>query len=419
VADLTTFDAFLKLNYGDEQRVQTLVYTDNAFLAWIKKIGNTGGKKLIAPVLFGAGQAISSSFAATQLIAASSGGSTQSTDWVIDWGDYYADLEIDNKLMELSNGENTAYLEARRVEIDNLHRQFGQNLNAYLLRGRARNLGSFTINAGVCTMTNADDIVHVLPGMWLHASANTGGSTAHTLLGSGSIGYVIGVNHNEGTFTVSDSDGGAAAVPTGWTGTMYVFRYGDFGGTSSPNRIVDGFDDWCPSSDPDGTVFNGVTRTRHITALSGVRLSSAEVLGQSTEYRIKRLAARMSNRGFGKPEVCFLNPETWQDVADGLEARGIREFGKDAVFGFRSFQVATGGGTIEVFSDRAVPSKAIYMLSKDAFVLKYPQEKMISPVNGDGLTMLRKNNANKYEYRLALYPAVEACPGKLGRTLAA
>lgn len=423
MSSLTTFDAFLKYNYGNADRVQKLLYTDNPFLAFIKKTGGVkanGGEAIVSPVQYASGQAISSSFSSSQTIAAASGGSIRAQKWVIDWGDYYANLLIDDKLLMLSKGENSAYLEARQAEIDGLHKQFAFNLNGYLLRSRARNLGSGTNSTGVLTLTNADDVVHYQVGMQIQASANDGSATGHALLGSGSIGYVIAVNPNAGTVTVSESDNGSAATPASWTGTMYFFRLGDFGGTSTPNKVVDGFDDWCPSSDPSATAFNTVDRTAHIIACSGVRLTSSEIAGLSTEQRMKRLATRMANRGFGSPTAMFLNPEKWQDVADGLESRGIREIGKDATFGFRSLQIATGGGTVEVYSDRCVPPSAVYALTgKESFELRYPQDQLAAPVSGDGLQMMRKYNANSYEYRLALYPAVVATPGHLGRCTAA
>ena len=419
-SSISQFDAFLKYNYGKSDRIQKLIYPDNAFLAYIKKTGGAGGKKLIAPVQYSGGQGISSSYSGAQTISAASGGNLAAEDWVVDWGDYFASIIISDKVLALSKkGDMAAYLDAQKVEFDSLHKQFAFNLSGYLLRSRARNLGTFTESTGVCTLTtSADDIVHYSVGMQLQASANAGTATSDALLGSGSIGYVIAVNANAGTFTVSASDGGAAGTPSGWQGTMYAFRLGDFGGTTTPNRVVDGFDDWCPSSDPGATVFNNINRTKNVEVLSGIRLTSAEIAGQGIEYRIKRLSTRMASRGYGAPEACFLSPEKWQDLADSLEARGIREIGKDATFGYRSLQLATGGSTVEVFTDRCVPTNAIYMLSKDAFELQYPQANIISPLNGDGLTMLRKGTTNAYEYNLTLYPATIAIPAKLGRTVA-
>lgn len=424
-ATLTTFDAFLKENYGDKERVQRLLYEENAGLGYItKKTGavNASGDLLVAPVLYGNPQGLAggtSGLANAQTVAATSGGNTRSKKWTVPFGDYSAAIEISDKLLKLSGSDIGSYLDAKKEEIDGLYRQWGQIFSWYLLGTKARNLGSFTELSGVCQLTNPSDIINYAPGMMVQASANDGSATAHALLGSGSIGYVIAVNPNAGTFTVSATDGGAAGTPTSWTGTMYAFRYGDFGGTASPAIVCDGFGDWCPASDPSSTAFNGVDRTANITALSGVRLTTTETANLSTEDRIKKLVVRMANRGFGAPDVVFLNPEKWQDVADGLESRGVRDaIGKDAAFGYQKIHVAAGGRLIEIYSDKFVPYSAIYAMKKGAFSLHTPGA-FPEIVNGDGLTMLRKATTNNYEFRLQAYPATLATPGYLGRAIAA
>lgn len=199
---------------------------------------------------------------------------------------------------------------------------------------------------------------------------------------------------------------------------MFAFRYGDFGGTTTPNSVCFGLGDWCPAADPGATAFNGVNRTADIVALSGVRLTSAEIAGLSTEQRIKKLATRMGRIGRA-PEAIFVNPEKWQDLADALESRGVRTaFGKDATFGYNTITLAAGGREVPVYSDPFVPVGTIYALRKDAFTLYAPQDFPFI-LNGDGLDMLRKATANDYEIRLQAYPCTLATPGWLGRTTAA
>lgn len=420
-SSVTTFDAFLKDHYGDKKRVQTLMYKDFPFLGWITK--NTGvsaanGRRLVAPVQYGGPQGVGTTLATTQAVAATTGGSSRADDWYIPFGDYVGSVEIDDKVMALSASDIGAYLEARKLEIDGLYNTMSQVFSSYLLGTSGHALGSFTIAAGVCTMVNPDDIVNIQYGMHLQASANNGDTSTDALLGAGSIGYVIGIDQNNYTFTVSTTDGGAAGVPTGWTGTMYAFRRGDFGGVGS-TFICNGLGDWVPSSAPGATLFNGVNRTRNSMALSGVRLAAAEIQGLSTEQRIKRLCTRMANRGFGPPEVIWLNPEKWQDVADGLESRGVRDsIGKEGIFGYQTIKVAAGGRIIDIMADRFVPSGAIYALRKDAFSLNTPDE-FPRVFNRDGFQMLRKGDKMAYEFRLVAYPATLCTPGLCGRTLAA
>lgn len=424
-ATITTYDAFLKENYGNKDRIQELLYKDFPFLGYItKKTGasNASGDTLIAPVIYGGPQGLSATRANAQTAAAASGGSTQAKRWVVNFGQYSASVVFEDKLMKLSTSDNGAYLEAKKLEIDNMYTSWSQVFSTYLLGSKTRNLGGFTLTSGgVATLAVPENIVNFSPGMLLQASADDGSATSHALLGSGSIGYVISVNSNAGTFTVSATDGGSGGVPTSWStsATNYAFRYGDFGGTTTPETVCDGFGDWCPATDPTaGTTFNNIDRATAIIPFSGVRLTSTEIAGQPLEWRIKRLVSRMATRGFGAPDAVFLNPEKWQDLADALESRGIRDnIGKDATFGYQTIRVSAGGTFVDVYSDRYVPLTAVCALRKGAFALHTPEE-FPAVINGDGLTMLRKATSDDYEYRLKAYPATLATPGYLGRTTA-
>ena len=422
-ATITTLDAFMKDNYGPgSKRVQKLLYKDFPFLGYIKKnvgVESGSGRRLIAPCVYGSAQGLSSGFTPGRTAASATGGNTKSQDWNVVWGEYFAFCDISDKLMKLSAGSGS-YLDTVALEIDSLYTSWSMTFSKYLLSSSARNLGSFTESSGVCTLVNSDDVVNYKIGMLVNASANDGSATGHALLGSGSIGYIIGVNQNVGTFTVSATDGGSAGTPSGWTGTMYAFRYGDFGGTASPNTVCQGFGDWCPASDPSATLYNGVDRTQDIIALSGVRMTAAEIAGLSLESRIKRLVTRMANRGFGAPKVVFVNPEKWQDLADSYEQRAIASdrIGTVGTFGYKAIKVVAGGTEVDVMTDRFVgPTDVLALGDPDSFTLNTPEE-FPAVVKGDGLDMLRKVGSNDYEHRLGAYPAVMASPGYLGRTTA-
>lgn len=421
-ATLATVDAMMKDNYGPgSKRVQKLMYKDFPFLGYIKKnvgVENGSGRKLIAPCLYGSAQGLSSGFTTGRTAASTTGGNTKSQDWNVEWGEYFAFCDISDKLMKLSAGSGS-YIDTIQTEIDSLYTSWSMTFSKYLLGSTARNLGSFTISTGVCTMVVPEDIVNIKVGMLVQASANDGSSSGHTLLGSGSIGYVIAVNQNANTFTVSATDGGAAGDPSSWTGTMHAFRYGDFGG-SGANTVCQGFGDWCPAADPSATAFNGVVRTQDVIALSGVRLTAAEISGLSLESRIKRLVTRMTSRGFGAPRAVFVNPEKWQDLADSYEQRAIAadRIGTTGTFGYKTIKVIGGGAEVDVMTDRCVGATDILAMGEpDSFTLNTPEE-FPAVVNGDGLDMLRKVGSNDYEHRLGAYPATLAIPGFLGRTTA-
>lgn len=421
MATLNTIDALMKLNYGTADRIQRCLGKDFPTYTKIKKktgAVNASGQMLVAPVIFSNVQSMAGTLATAQTVAATSGGSMKSKRWTVPFGDYSAAVTFERKMLKLSASDMGCYIDAKKEEIKSMYRQWAAIFSWYLLNTKGRSLGQFTISSGLCTPVNPEDIVNISPGMVLQASANSGDSGADTLLGSGSLGYVINVNPNAPTFTVATSDGGSAATPSSWTGTMHAFRYGDFGG-SGATVICDGFGDWCPASDPSATPFNNIDRTAHITALSGVRIPTAELTLLNNENRIKRLITRMVTRGFGPPKWISLSPDKWQDVADGLESRGLRtSFGKDAEFGYDTINVTAGGVTVPCIAEKFQPSTAIYAWGEDCLVLHNPEE-FPAVVNDDGLEMLRKANTNDFELRLQAYPATLGIPGLMGRCPAA
>ena len=427
MSTLQTIDAIMKLNYGPgSERLQKTLFADFPIFGKIpKKTGKVQatGSALVAPVLYGSPQSMGANFANNITNSRTSAGSNKYTRWTVPFGDYGAVVTFERKMLKLSASDMGCYIDAKKAEIEQVLRQWAATFSWYLLNTKGRSLCSFTIASGVCTVTSSrEDIVNIQPGMVLQVSAGSG-DAGESLL-SANLGYVFAVNQsvNPPTFTVATSqslaDAGTAGTPSGWSGTMFAFRQGDFGG-SGATVVCDGFGDWCPASDPSATPFNGVVRTTNVTALSGVRLSSTECAGLNNENRIKRLLTRQSSMGGGAGDWVFVSPEKWQDIADGLESRGLRTaFGKDAQWGYDTLLVTAGGKTVTVFADRFMPASSIYSWQKDAFVL-YNAGEFPEVVNDDGLSMLRVADANTYEMRWAAIPATLGTPWLMGRCPAA
>jgi hypothetical protein len=319
--------------------------------------------------------------------------------------------------MKASRNNAGAFLRNQTVEIDSLYNAWGDTFSTYLYSNGGQTLtpGTFTISSGVCTLVNADDIANIEVGQILVVSANDGSSSAHTLIASSAVGYVVAVNRNTGVFTVSATSGGAAGTPTNWTGTMYAFRDGDFGGDIATRTIL-GLGAWIPGSDPGATVFEGIARTLDIARLSGVRLTAAEVASLNVEQRLKKLVTRMRGRNFGPgPDAIYLNPEKWQTLADSLESRGIREIGGTGTFNYDKVTMAMAGKKVEIFADPFCPFSTGFALNMDSVKLA-SYEEIPTVIKGDGLEMLRATTSNDYEHRLQAYPAFAVtAPGHCGR----
>lgn len=415
---LTQFDAFLKEDYTKD-KIDDLSKKDRPLFGRVSREEDHSGDLYVHPVKVSNGQGLGATVPKAQQGAQqSSGGNLAGKKWTVLFGDYTGSIEIGDKVMRASRNNAGSFLRNEAEEIDGLYDEFGNAFSTYLYSNGGQSLtpgGGFTVSSGVCTLVSADDIVNIEVGQILVPSANDGSSSAHTLIASAAVGYVVAVNRNAGTFTVSATSGGAAGTPTNWTGTMYAFRDGDFGG-SGANRIILGLGAWIPSSDPSSTTFEGVDRTFDIARLSGVRLTAAEVANLPLEQRLKKLVTRMRSRNFGPgPTDIYLNPEKWQALADSLESRGSREIGKDAVFGYEHIKLAIAGKRVEIYADPFCPYATAWALHMPSIKLA-AYDKIPFVLNGDGLEMLRKTTSNDYEHRIQAYPAFcVPAPGYCGR----
>lgn len=417
-SSLTQFDAFLKEDYTKD-KINDLSKKDRPLFGRVTRQEDESGDIYIHPLIVSNGQGFGATVAkAQQGSQQTSGGNTTGKKWQVLFGDYTGSIEIGDKVIRASRNNAGAFLRNQSTEIDGLYQGFGDTMSTYLYSNGGQSLtpgGGFTISSGVCTLVSADDVVNIEVGQILVPSANDGSSSAHTLIGSAGLGYVVAVNRNAGTFTVSTTSGGSAGTPTNWTGTMYAFRDGDFGG-SGASRIILGLGAWIPSSDPSATTFEGLDRTLDIARMSGVRLTSAEVANLGLEQRIKKLVTRMRGRNFGPgPTEIYLNPEKWQSLADSLESRGSREIGRDATFNYDSIKLAVAGKRVEIFADPFCPYATAFALHMPSIKLA-AYEKIPFVLNGDGLEMLRKTTSNDYEHRIQAYPAFcVPAPGYCGR----
>jgi hypothetical protein len=407
---LTTFDPFLKLQFDDEEVVRIVCKNRPSLAKFTAGKKRGSGKLWIVPAVIGNPQGHGATLAKAQTGAAqTSGGNVVGKQWQIAWGDYDSNVQIGDKVIQASRDNVGAFFENETAEIKGLYDGFADTMAYYAISDSGRSLtpGTFTVHvsSGLCTLANPDDIVNIAVGQIVVVSANDGTDASHVIISASGVGYVVAINPNAGTFTVSTSSGGAGATPANWTGTMYAFRDGDFGG-SGATRIMLGLSAWVPLADPGATAFEGVVRTTSITALSGVRLTSTEIAGIGIEQRLKKLCTRMAGRAMGPgPTDIFLNPEKWQVLADSLEARGTRPLdGKIGVFNYQKIQIAAGGNLVDVWSDRFVPIGRAFAVNMDYVELRslsgFP-----AVLNDDGMQMLRMVSANDYEMRLVAYPA--------------
>src|SRR5690606_35139346 len=348
-------------------------------------------------------------------------------EWSLPYGDYTGGVEISDTAIDAGGDvPSGSYLSPLGLETDGIIEEFGEVMDTYLWAEPGKSVGQYNgnnISTGVITLTGdaaESQIMNFNIGAPFQVSANDG-SGAHSLLGSGSAGWVIAVNYDTLQVTFSTPAGGSAGTPTGWDTadtSLFLFRKGDFQGTSgnTPVFIIDSFADWIPSSAPGSTAFKGVDRSVD-SRLGGARLTSTQAAGLSNEERIKRLVTKLNSTFGGSGEkLVVLESIQWQKLASVLEARGQRPLdGRTANLSYQYITLQTGKGLAKVISSPKCRPDTFWALEIDKWTLRtlsgFPKV-----MKGDGFTMLRKATSDKYEFRIACYGHISTpYPSRHGR----
>src|SRR5262249_33690646 len=155
-----------------------------------------------------------------------------------------------------SRNDSGAFLKAIQREMNGALKTAENRWAGGLFRSSTGTIGSGTISTGVVTLADPMSVTQFEVGQTLEASATDGGSA----IGSPNYGYVIAVDRGASKFTVATTQGGSAATPASWTGTMFFRVAGD------NNLSINGLADWLPTTAPGGSdSFNGVNRSVDVT----------------------------------------------------------------------------------------------------------------------------------------------------------
>jgi hypothetical protein len=343
---------------------------------------------------------------ATRALAQGGATSTlQTRNWVITPGEYKASTYVSEREIKLGK-DSGSFANLQKEKLDEINRQFMMAACQLVWADAGRSIGVGAFSAGVLTLTNRNDVLNFSLNQELQGSASDGTSSGHTAFAG--IGYVIAINRSAGTVTVSATKGGAAGTPTSWTGTMYVFRNGDFGGTATPNNVLGGggIRGWLPSTAPTGgDSWNGVDRSVDVTKLAGFYQSNTDLAGKSDVDRWKQVATDFMMRGTGASlDTCegWTNPASFLKLANELEATGQRAVvGTSQGQGLNQISLTTGAGTLKINSDPYAPNEGFILdMSTIELVSAGPAP---SVVNADGNVLFRSTTSDDFEHRLSAY----------------
>jgi len=191
----------------------------------------------------------------------------------------------------------------------------------------------------------------------------------------------------------------------------HLFRKGDVGASFATAKGIIGVGGWIPSTAPSaGENFLGVDRSVDSTRLGGLRYDGSS----QTVAEALIDAGTLCRREGAKPDLCFVNPVDFAELAKDLQGKAEYRPVSDpeGIVSFSSLAVRTGAGTIPVLDDPNCPVGKGYMLTTKTWRL-YSLGSLIELVDEDGLVMVRAATTDDFEMRWASYAGL-GChgPGK-------
>ncbi len=402
---LTTFDFALKRRYTDRQ-IEDLTISDKPFLAKVNKNTEFSGSSTVVPLQVGNAQGIAGQ---SRALAQTNQTNVRGLAFNLVAGDYFGSTYIGDKVIEASRNNPGAFFDDKTAETDALWEQMSQNLALYLFGNGGQAIGRrLSASTNDITLTNQADIANFEIGMAVVAAANDGSDAANApRVGSTTV---TAVNRVTGVVTLA-----SAAGITAFADNDYLFRQGDFFGNTG-TVVLKGIGAYIWGTDTPPALY-GMTRTSDVVRLAGCRLQSAVLAGKGTEERIQLLGAYMAGVYRQQPvDSVYLHPIDWQYLSQALQSSGYRAVTDESTrFGFQVIKWAVGGKVVEIYADPFCPQGTAFALNMKSWRL-HSMNKLIHPLERDGLTMLRAATNDEYEYRLISYPVLECnAPGRNGR----
>ena len=390
----------------DGNYLQDLVYKKNPFMALVRKNESPdgfAGKYIPVPIVFGAPQGRSATFANAQ----SNQTAAFNSSFFVYRVKNYEIVTIDNELLEATKSNAGAFIDAAKLAMDTGFRNIGNDIALSLFGDASGSRGSISsISTGVIVLTEPSDVVNFEIGMTLVSYSQSG--NVFTQVTGGALGYVVAVDRSNGQITVSATAGGAPGTPTNWATSFPLLAvqgdvaFGTITATTSFLKIS-GLAAWLPAAAPGGSdSFWGVNRSQDVTRLGGVRYNGAS---ESIEEALISSSALVAREG-GQPEMCFMNFASWSALEKGLgsKVQYVSVEHDEAQIAFKGITVNAPYGPITVIPDRNCQPRTAYLLSMETWQLRsLGKAPHVLTYGLEGLEGVRVGNADALEVRLGMY----------------
>lgn len=387
--DLNSFDNALKEHYTKD-RVENMVYMDNALLALVAKMEDAGGRGVPIPIIFGNSQNRSA-----DIVQALAGTTTSLVEqFFLTRVKDYSVASLDNETMKASKGDANAFLDATTFVIDGALNVLTRSLAVKMYRDGFGSIGQVnaTVTGTTLTLLNPNDIVNFEKGQVLQFSASSG---SDALRDAGDTVTVSAVNRSDGSMTVGTLSGIAGLVSGD-----YIFLKGDRQDSATPSRVVvAGLEAWCPATAPSATLFFTVDRTSDLTRLGGLRLN---VTTMPIEEMLIEGASLVAREG-GKIDHYLMSYATFSALEKALGAKvQYVDVKMNAEIGFRGIMINGPRGPIKVIPDQNCPSNRVFGIKLSSWKL-YSLGKAVGIIEDGAGSWLRQSAADANEVRCGFY----------------
>lgn len=354
--DQTAADAMLKQMY-DVPAMVDLSYSDRPFFALVNKRGGEGGNGVKIPLAIATSQGFAPTIAQAQAVLAAQ----DLEAFVVTPVVLLSVARISGLTLESSMTSKQAFAKGAKMVIDAAVKRLANGVSSGLFRDGSGTIGTIsTISSGVITLSNASDAVQFELNQALQAAHPTTGVL------STQTGYVIKVNRDAGTVTVSTSLGGAAGTPTGFDAADKLLTAG------TQNLQIRGLSAWLTDNATAlGASFFGVTRNSDNVRLAGIVYDGSAL---SVKDAIVNAINRVAREG-GKPDYCFMDFESYTQLAQDLQSNVIyTSLEGPGKISFSGFVFQGPKGEVRVVPDRDCEPRTAYLLQLDSWMLLHANE---------------------------------------------
>lgn len=339
-------DAVLKVIYPEKKMLKMLDEID-PLLGLIDVKTKFGGKEKRIPVQYGRNQSHGSTFATARAV----GHNLLTEDWILSRKKYYGFAIIDREFIEASKDSEEAFVDGLTDSVDDILDSVRLEMARQVWGSSTAAIGTIgSVAGGVITLTTLYDSVNFFPGMNLDTYSSAG------VIRAGGPAVVTAVNRAAGTVTYTGTITGIAA-------TDLLYRAG------TKDLVMNGMDDWVPSTAPGSTAFNGIDRTLDLDAFSGIRITPTATTNIGA---IQEAVGAAQWRGAKNVTHGFVHPLRWQELSLEMGDKVVRDDSTKSLragIGYESLGVATPQGFIKILFSNHVKSGDLWLLNPKSIEL--------------------------------------------------